>query len=107
MKKLIALLSLLAFTVQAATLTLTWDNNPASENITGYSVWASLNGGTTNRLMTVATNSAVLPALASGTYTFLVSATNALAESPKSVPITQFLGAPGTPVNFKLTITLP
>jgi hypothetical protein len=105
MKNLI--LFLFALSTQAATLNLSWDNNPASEGVTGYNVYSSFNGGVSTKLLTVATNAATLPSLPSGTYMFFVTATNTSSEGPKSVPVNQFLGAPSAPVNFKLTITLP
>lgn len=107
MKNIIALLLALTLTASAATLNLDWDNNAPSDQVTGYCVYASLNGGASAKLLTVQTNTAQLPSLPAGLYVFNVTATNAWGESAKSLPVSTSVGAGNVPVGLKIRIVLP
>ena len=90
-KKIILTLGILALlTTQSLALTLTWDANPATDNVTGYTVyWSSEDGseGPFNKSVDGDTTTLTLPDsyFARGTkYVFHATAHNNNAESGNS-----------------------
>lgn len=85
-------------------LTLTWTARPASEAVTFYTIYQSLNGvavsSTTTSGVTLTINN-----LAVGLHSFQVAARNATGEGPRStaylVDVTPTLALPGAPVNLR------
>lgn len=107
MKKLVlaALLTSTALAQSPVNLSLTWDPNPASDQVRGYIVyrqsgtnWVAI-GQTTNVTF------ALPKPLPSGTNTFAVTAFNVAAESPRSLPVT-LPQPPALPGNLKVSVTV-
>lgn len=86
-------------------VTLTWDARPASEAVTSYSVYESLNGvtvgSTTTSGITLTKNN-----LAVGVHLYQVAARNTTGEGPRSTAFTVNvspppLAEPGAPLNLR------
>jgi hypothetical protein len=112
-RKLIAACLLLATLASAATIQLVWDANAPAEQVTGYNVYERV-GTTTNwtRLQSTQTNGVTLNNVGIGSHTYAVTATNAVGESPLSVPVsTTIPPSPSAPANVVVkiivTVTVP
>lgn len=93
-----------------ATFDIGWDANPVSEGVTGYAIYL----GPTNapvRLGAIGSTNRVSLTLPDGAYQIRVTANNALAESPPSLPlyvvvtgtnVVTVTAKPGAPLNVQL-----
>ena len=108
-KQLLASLVIIftAFTSQAATVSLAWDANPPSEQITQYTLY-ELIGATWTKLQDIPspTTTVVLPSVAPGVHIYAVTASNIFGESERSNEVaTPDVSTP--PQNLRtITITL-
>jgi hypothetical protein len=80
------------------TLTVAWDANPASDNVTGYRVHYGTAPGTYTQHVDVGNAVSTNFTLADGpTYYFVVTAYSATAESGPSAEVSTIPGTPGNP----------
>lgn len=102
-KLLLTFLSLQLFTFSAFALSLAWDANPASDQVTGYNVYEHV-GSVYNLLATVGptitTYALVNPT--TGPHAYVVTAVNLRGESGYSNE-TVLPGLPGAPANLRIT----
>lgn len=104
MKKLFALLTLLAFTASTFALSISWQPNPAEQQISNYKVYMATGTGEFTLLANAGTNTAyTLPNLTPGVYRFHVTAENLWGESPAGNTVTT-PPAPGSPVKTVLYV---
>jgi len=95
---------LLVSVAWAANITLQWDPNSAIEQITGYSVYQSLDNVTWTKIADVTGTTHVIPGLTPGRYSWRVTASNAWGESGPSNVVSTPPGLPSAPNNIKLVI---
>ncbi len=112
MKRLIlaALFLLLACSLMAqtgtGTVTLAWDANPATDQVTKYTVYrAPAAAGPWTKVQDVTATTATVTGLSPGIYFFRVTASNVWAESGPSNVVSTPPPA-GAPANLKVTVTL-
>lgn len=107
LRPLVLLLTLI-LTANAANLKLTWDPNPAADEVTGYRVYFRNNaflGGQFGTIAAVATNTWTWTNVPLGNFSFYITATNAAGESTPSAIVTTNITAgvvvvPGAPRNL-------
>lgn len=85
-------------------VTFSWDERPALENIVSYTL-REVGAGPLAVPVTVAKPPATVSNLQQGSHTFVVVATNQLGvESPPSTPCVVAVVAPGAPINLLPTV---
>lgn len=106
---IIATLMLAALPLQAAAnIHLDWDDNPADQNVTEYTVYQSTDNVNFNSIMTVTDSEATINGLAQGVYYFRITASNVWGESsPSNTVATSNAVTPPQGVTITITITIP
>ncbi len=111
MKRLILVLALFIFLAcpliaQTGTVTLAWDANPATDQVTKYTVYrAPAATGPWTKVQDVTATTATVTGLSPGIYFFHVTASNVWGESGPSNVVSTPPPA-GSPANLKVTVTL-
>ena len=91
---------------QTGTVTLAWDPNPASDQVTKYIVYrASAAAGPWEKIQDVTAPTATVTGLTPAVYFFRVTASNAWGESGPSNVVSTPPPA-GAPTNLKVTVTV-
>lgn len=109
-KLILLLATALCGGLSASDVVLTWNANPANQNVTGYKVYqASAAAGPWTSVSTVATNKATLLNIQPAVYFFRVTANNSWGESiPSNVVSTPIpAGAPGNVVVTIIVTVVP
>lgn len=108
MKKLItlALIALGAISLNAATVSLNWTDNPVAQGVTGYTVYEDLGGGNFIEIMVSATSNADIVGVVPGVHTYVVTADNVWGESAKSSGVTTPLAATA-PQGLTIVVIVP
>ncbi len=110
MKRLIFVVLFLFLTfplmAQTGTVTLAWDANPATDQVTKYTVYhAPASTGPWTKVQDVTATTATVTGLSPGIYFFHVTASNVWGESGPSNVVSTPPPA-GTPANLKITVTV-
>lgn len=87
------------------TIHVTWDANPADQNLTGYAVFGNLNGGAFSQVATVPASQLFYdnPSPSPGVYNYFVKAVNLAGSSPQSATVSSG-GVPSAPQNVALSV---
>jgi hypothetical protein len=97
MKKLLALITLLALTAQTFALSIAWTPNDPGEQISSYKIYMATGTGAFAVVGTSTTASYTLPTLTPGVYRFHVTAENIWGEGPTG----DILTTPGAPTKVR------
>lgn len=104
---ILALCSLFTSAVSAATLTLAWDANAASEGVVKYTVYEQTSATVWAKVVDVVNPTATLSNVSPATHTYGVTASTTFLESLRSNSVTINAVAPSVPANMRvITVTV-
>ena len=109
MLKVLFLFLSLASAAIAADVTLAWDHNPTTDNVTKYTLYEQ-QGSAWTKVSDTTLNQHVIQNVSVGLHTYAVTASNAWGESPRSVSVSTPPGLPGSPKNpilINISVTVP
>lgn len=107
MKILLAILLAIASSASAATVTLTWDPNPAADQVNKYSVYEETAPGQFTKISDTPSTTITIPNVIVGTHVYRVTASNVWAESQKSDPVSTPPGIPAAPTRLIIITISP
>jgi predicted phage tail protein len=102
-KKLITAVALVAIALSASALTISWDANSASENVTKYHIFMATNNGQFSKIASVTNTTYTITNIAPGVYKFYLMAENfwGLSSAPSVTNGTPVqASAPAVPVLY-------